>query len=222
MSSLPSRTIPKHVLDFWFGENVFSTPSLMEAGCPDKTPLWWGMKSDFSGPISQQEREGLDSSCRDFEAMIEAAGEDKLIAPEWRTADGLYAQMLLVDQFPRNAFRGSDRAFAHDARAMELSRELINTRSYEKWDSPTPFAFLATPAQHSEDIEDHRLVQQLLEHMETKFGSDNRAVAQLQQHCASHRLVVEKFGRYPHRNELKGRESTPQELAWLADEENLP
>ena len=126
-----------------------------------------------------------------------------------------------MSRSPRNAFRGSDRAFTHDTRAMDLSRKLINSRGYEGWDSPTPFTFLTTPAQHSEDVEDHRLVQQLLEHMDEKFG-DHRAVAQLLEHCVSHRSVVERFGRYPHRNELKGRESTADEKAWLDDEENLP
>ena len=89
---------PKSVLDFWFGVDTFSTPSAMKTGCPDKTPLWWGMKADFSGPISQQEREQLDSSCRDFEALIEAAGSATLTDPEWCTPEGLYAQMLLTDQ----------------------------------------------------------------------------------------------------------------------------
>lgn len=179
------------------------------------------MKPDFSGPADASTRAALDDQCRSFEPLIEAAGSSSLTSAEWQNPAGLYAQMLLTDQFPRNAFRGSERAFAYDSRAMQLANSLIQTKAYEDWDAVSYYTFLSTPAQHSEELADHQLIQTALAHMVAKIGV-NTSTSMILSHANDHREVVERFGRYPHRNEVLGRTSTDEELAWLADTEKLP
>lgn len=76
---------------------------------------------------------------------------------------------------------------------------------------------------HSEDIEDHRFNSIVTDFVEERFGRESPdRVATLQRYMREHTEVVERFGRYPHRNAALGRESTAEELAWLEDEANLP
>lgn len=116
------------------------------------------------------------------------------------------AAVIALDQFPRNMFRGTARAFATDALALSISQRAIETgfdmqlTSKQRW-------FLYMPFQHSED----RAVQVRSIELFTQLGDrDNIGYAQ------RHKEVIDRFGRFPHRNEALGRESTPEERQYIA------
>jgi len=130
---------------------------------------------------------------------------------EWcATAEGSLARVLLLDQFPRNIHRDSPRAFAGDARALATAEFAIDRGfdraldTYGRW-------FLYLPFEHAED----RAMQ---ERSLALFGALSResGLAGPLEWAQKHADVIARFGRYPHRNAIVGRESTPEELAFLA------
>ena len=127
--------------------------------------------------------------------------------------------MILCDQVSRNAFRGTPDAFAFDDAAIVEARKIYADETYKQYQAGH-FMFLFTPSQHSELKTDHDMGLALLEYAEDKFGKDK--FAQMRHHVIEHKAVVDRFGRYPHRNKQLGRDSTPEEEAWLADVDNLP
>lgn len=130
----------------------------------------------------------------------------------WRnSARGCVALCILLDQFPRNMFRGSPQAYATDHLALYVARHALEReldRHVELADAQR--RFLYTPFQHSEDLNDQHLCVRLAkEHIE-----DNSFLDYAEQHLR----VIERFGRFPHRNAILGRPSTPQELDYLSQE----
>mmetsp|Transcript_50278 Transcript_50278/g.98560 ORF Transcript_50278/g.98560 Transcript_50278/m.98560 type:complete len:218 (-) Transcript_50278:55-708(-) len=207
-------TSPQQVLDFWFGEGRWGTPAIV-ASMDSQSKLWWGS-------ASPEESKKIDESAYQFVDAVRACGKGELDKQaEWVTVDGLYAQMLLCDQLSRNCFRGTSEAFAYDTRAMELARQLFDLGAHKHFVLPE-FTFLTCPGQHSEQLADHVLNMQVCAFLQSKVGSDHPYFTLLQQSCQDHKAVVERFGRYPHRNASLGRASTPEEQQWLADYENLP
>jgi uncharacterized protein (DUF924 family) len=129
---------------------------------------------------------------------------------DWATsADGALALVLMFDQFPRNMFRGTPRAFATDAKALHIAALAIE-RGFDQVFTPLKRRFLYLPFEHSENLADQEqclaLFQSLPDHPEKEL-----AVAAAQQH---HQLIAE-FGRFPHRNVWLGRESTAAEQEYL-------
>lgn len=122
------------------------------------------------------------------------------------TAHETLAQILVLDQFPRNMFRDTPRAFATDAVALRLSKEAIASR-LDRILSPTERQFLYMPFQHSEDLEDQAQSVRLYEGLGLE-GAISFA--------RRHKDVIDQFGRFPHRNEILGRVSTPAEQAYLS------
>lgn len=215
---------PREVLSFWFGPgNYWDAAKMSSPGTALATqnPLWWGMRADFSGKLSQDEKAAVDESCRAYAEVIRACGRGELVGPMWESPDGIYAQMLLCDQLSRNSFRGTAEAFAYDAQGAKLARKIFDNRLYEDFEIGH-FTFLLTPGQHSESPDDHEIMVQLIAFMKDKFGVDNPVTKGLESHVNDHKVVIDLFGRYPHRNEALGRENTPEEAAWLGDYDNLP
>ena len=164
----------------------------------------------FDAALDPQERNrrwftkdpGFDSEVRGrFLALYEEGAAGRLAAWKNFTRDCL-ALVILLDQLPRNMFRGEARAFAADALAREAARALL-PRAGELSAEERLFAFL--PFEHSESIEDQRLSCELL----APLG------AELLRYAERHREIIERFGRFPHRNAILGRESTPQEQEFL-------
>jgi uncharacterized protein (DUF924 family) len=111
---------------------------------------------------------------------------------------------VILDQFPRNMFRGTARAFATDPRALAAARHAVERR-YDRVLSPCECTFVYLPFEHAEDLESQRRSLEL-------FGSrdpDNLEWAK------RHYEIVARFGRFPHRNAVLGRESTAEELEFL-------
>lgn len=121
---------------------------------------------------------------------------------------GALAYIILTDQFPRNMFRGDPRAFATDARARHAAEEAIA----HGWDMRIPEPqrqFFYLPLMHSETLEDQDRCIALIESSMPETGKRNLP------HARVHREIIRQFGRFPYRNAALGRDSTPQERAFL-------
>jgi uncharacterized protein (DUF924 family) len=127
----------------------------------------------------------------------------------WRqSADGALALMLLLDQFPRNLFRGSPQAFAGDAIARQRADAAI-AAGFDRTVAPELRPFFYLPFMHSEALADQERSLELYRILHSEGGTDNRAFAQ------DHHAIIARFGRFPHRNAVLGRSTTPEEQAFL-------
>ena len=111
----------------------------------------------------------------------------------------------MLDQFPRNIFRNTSQAFVTDKQAVELTKYAVNN-NYQQNLSPEEQVFLYMPLMHSENRKDQAKCVELF----TKLGKEDNP-----KFAIKHREIIDRFGRFPHRNEILGRESTPQETEFL-------
>ena len=181
----------RDILDFWFSEG------------PDAFRKAWFVRDDaFDAEIR----------CR-FDALLEPAREGALDG--WAaTAEGALALLLVLDQFPRNLHRGTPRAFAADAKAQQVAREAVLARRLDLALAPTQRVFLYLPFEHSEAMADQDLSVALFEGL--RDAPQHRMPGGAIDFAWKHWLVIRRFGRFPHRNAALGRDSTPAELAYLA------
>lgn len=129
------------------------------------------------------------------------------VPPAWLdTPEGFLAAILVLDQFPRNMFRGDARAFATDAEALALAKQAIAEGIAAKL-GPKQRAFIYMPLQHSEDKADQARSVALFTMLGNPLNLD---------FALRHQAVVDRFGRFPHRNAILGRPSTEEEEAFLA------
>jgi uncharacterized protein (DUF924 family) len=149
----------------------------------------------------------FDDDCRDrFHDAHFAAARRELDA--WMdSAEGALALVLLLDQIPRNIFRGSGHAFATDPLARHYAARAL-AAGFDRLCDPALRFFLYMPFEHSEDAADQAHSVGLF----ATLGDDN-----LTGYATAHRDVIARFGRFPHRNRALGRESTPEEEQWLRD-----
>ena len=176
----------------------------MEAPSPELIVGFWrdaGRKAWFTMD------ETFDAAIRErFEATHHAAARGELTG--WlETAEGALALLLLTDQFPRNLWRGSAHAFATDPLARAAAREAI-ARGHHRATALDLRGFFYLPFQHSEDPADHEFGLSLAEALERDGGESARW-------ARHHRDIIERFGRFPHRNATLGRRSTADELTFL-------
>lgn len=149
--------------------------------------------------------EAFDDQCRErFLDVHHAAARREL--ESWRDdADGVLALLILLDQIPRNIFRGSAHAFATDPLALHYAGRAVDAGLDAKVDAELR-AFVYLPFEHSEVLADQQRSVALFATL------DNR---QYQDYAHQHLKVIETFGRFPHRNHALGRVNTPDEQAWL-------
>lgn len=183
-------TEPDSVLDFWFG-------------APDSRDFGWPREAWFRGGPE------FDELCRRSEPAVEEAIAGGFDDWRWRSRHCL-ALILLLDQFPRNIYRGTARAFAGDARARELTRFAL-ARGFDRAAPGALRTFFYLPLEHSESLADQDLSVRLFE----GFGD-----ARSREAVRKHREIIRRFGRFPHRNAALGRASTPEEKAFAAAPEN--
>ena len=124
---------------------------------------------------------------------------------EIATPQRALAAVLVLDQFPRNMFRGTPRAFAADATAREVARRAVDA-GFDAALTPAQRLFLYLPFEHSEDTADQALAVRLIE----PLGNESWTI-----YARAHQSLIERFGRFPHRNAILGRASTPEEEAAL-------
>ncbi len=125
---------------------------------------------------------------------------------EWReSARGRLAEIILLDQFSRNMFRDSPLAFAYDAMALVLAQEAVSVGADRELSS-VERSFMYMPFMHSESLKIHEIAIDLFK----ENGIESSFLLEVK-----HKEVIEKYGRYPHRNSMLGRESTEEELEFL-------
>ncbi|MDT8383635.1 MAG: DUF924 family protein [Gammaproteobacteria bacterium] len=128
---------------------------------------------------------------------------------EWQnTPEGSLALVIVLDQFPLNMFRGEAKSFQTEKKAIEVALSAIN-RGFDKKLEKNHLSFLFMPLMHSENIDHQELSVELFKKYELK---DNITFAE------HHRDIVKKYGRFPHRNQILGRESSEAEIEYLSSE----
>ena len=168
------------VLQFWFHEIP-----------PAK---WWKVDVDFDRLIIER-----------FSELHAQASASELFA--WRAEpEGRLAEVIVLDQFSRNMFRGDRRAFAADPLALALAQEAVAAKA-DLALSPEQRVFLYMPFMHSESPRIHGVAEQLFK----ALGQPGNYDFELR-----HKAIIDQFGRYPHRNAILGRPTTQEELAFLA------
>lgn len=141
-----------------------------------------------------------------FAETLTAASANELF--HWRnTPSGRLAEIIVLDQFSRNIYRDSSLAFRQDSQALALAQEAIR-HGYDKELSTKERRFLYMPYMHSESLKVHEEAILLF----SQAGLEDAYRFEL-----AHKVIIERFGRYPHRNEVLGRVSTPEELVFLKE-----
>ncbi|WP_237065334.1 DUF924 family protein [Microbulbifer guangxiensis] len=191
---------PSEVLEFWFGSDQLQAPA-------DELhqQLWF------------TRNEALDSEMEErFGHLVESALAGEL--EDWRRSlAGELALVLLCDQFTRNVYRGTARAFAGDALALEVALTVIE-RGDDRELGLFQRAFLGMPLEHaeSEDMQQRSVGYFNQLRMDYLDGATGAAQAEsFYQYALAHQKVIDEFGRYPHRNAPLGRETTTAEQKWL-------
>ena len=179
------------VLDFWFG-----APDSADYGSACKA---WFAKDD-----------AFDAGIRDrFGVLIERGLRGEL--ESWADAPrSALAQIILLDQFTRNAFRGTARSFAGDARALAAASRMAGSRQ----DDALPAfmrGFVYLPFEHAEGLAMQDEAIRLFKRLVVEAPDQ----ASMLDYAQRHHAIIERFGRFPHRNELLGRQSTAEELDFL-------
>lgn len=181
------------VLDHWFGA----------AGSPEHgrlRELWFRKNEATDREIAQR-----------FGALIERALRGELAG--WAAQPGsALAQIVLLDQFTRNAFRGTPRAFAGDARALRAAMAMVGSRQDEAL-PPVQRAFVYLPFEHAEGL----AMQEEAVRLFTRLTDAAPEMRDMLDFAHRHRDVVLRFGRFPHRNAILGRQSTADETAFLRE-----
>jgi uncharacterized protein (DUF924 family) len=188
------------VLDDWFGRLG-----------PDGLPAETKRRRWFQGGAA------LDAELRErFGAEVEAglAGRREAWAA---TPRGRLALVILLDQFPRNIFRGTPRAFAGDARALRHAQAAVAAGEDTRL-APVERQFLYLPFEHAEDAEQQARSVALFERLAGQVAPPVReGFDEALDYARRHRVVIERFGRFPARNAALGRDATPEERAFLAE-----
>jgi uncharacterized protein (DUF924 family) len=180
------------VLDFWFG-----APSSETFGQARRE---WFVKDDaFDQQIRQR-----------FGATIAQAVAGGLREWDEEGAQGTLARLLVLDQFTRNAHRNTPGAFEGDALALAAARQLADSAADQQL-PPQQRAFAYMPFEHAEDA---RMQERSVE-LFTRLAAEHPGFAEMLDYAHRHRGVIARFGRFPHRNEILGRASTPEEIEFL-------
>lgn len=169
----------ENVLTFWFEE---STPK-----------QWFEKSAKFDSTVTQR-----------FAEMMEQAAKGELAY--WRVSiRGRLAEIIILDQFSRNIWRDTPKAFAQDNMALVLAQEAIKQADYNLL-TLSQRKFILMPFMHSES----RFIHQQAVELFRGLGDDNTLNFEMQ-----HKAIIDRFGRYPHRNEILGRTSTKDEITFL-------
>jgi uncharacterized protein (DUF924 family) len=176
------------VLEFWFGERPHAPRE-----------VWFRKDPAFDAEIRER-----------FGELIEAALAGRLDHWELAGPESALALLIILDQFTRNAFRDTARMFAGDERALALARRLVESGADRRL-SPVQRSFAYLPFEHAESLAEQdrgvALFDELRAYPESAGAYD---------WAVRHRDVIRRFGRFPHRNEILGRPSTADEVAFLA------
>ena len=178
------------ILEFWFGK-----PDEVDYGKSRK--VWFTKNPEFDDEVRSRFLNVHNQA---------AAGE----LNDWNaTPQGCLALIILLDQFPRNMFRGQPQAFATDPQALAYARHAV-TQGFDKELPKLQRWFVYLPFEHSENLADQRQCVELCEQL-----GDEPEMREAIDYAYRHLRVIERFGRFPHRNQILGRETTPEEAEFL-------
>jgi len=167
------------ILDFWFQQI--------------EPKSWWAADPAFDAQVRER-----------FITVMEQAAKAELFA--WRaTAKGRLAEIIVLDQFSRNVYRNTPKAFAQDPMALVLAQEAVAKGILNEL-NPDERAFVLLPYMHSES----RSIHVQAEHLYREWAPENNYRFEVR-----HKEIIDRFGRYPHRNTILNRESTIEELEFL-------
>ena len=192
-------TDPVEVLDFWFADSLTNSDTLAE-----RRAIWFMGGSDVDQLITEM-----------FGTLpdVALAGELQHWTTDTRNA---LALVLVLDQFPRNIYRNTARAYHYDSAGLDLAVKIID-QSLNLDLHPIEQSFLFLPLQHSEALDDQTRAVQLYETLTTQSSGAYREGAKNSLNYAKrHCDIIRRFGRFPHRNAILGRDSTEAEIDFLA------
>lgn len=180
----------EEILNFWFG-----LPD--EQGYGSARQFWFTQDPEFDLKVQTR-----------FQKDYELAASGKL--NDWKNSpQSCLALIILLDQFPRNMFRGEAKSFATDCQALEVAKHAVD-RGFDRELLPLQRCFIYLPFEHSENIENQHLAVELFNQLR-EYPECNEAI----NYSIQHLKVIERFGRFPHRNKILGRETTPEEAEFL-------
>ena len=173
---------PQTVIDFWFAETT--------------RPHWFAKSAAFDHLIVER-----------FGAVLQQAAAGELA--HWRaTLEGRLAEIIVLDQFSRNAYRDTPQSFAQDGMALVLAQEAVAQPDFEQM-PPERRKFMLMPYMHSESVAIHAQAIPLFVALDDAYTLDFEI---------RHQAIVDRFGRYPHRNGILGRKSSAEEAEFLQQE----
>ena len=182
------------VLRFWFADEPGSKETMLQS-------RWFFPTPEFDRLCTTR-----------FLASYEDAAYGRL--EDWKNGPrSCLALVLLLDQFPRNMFRATARAFATDPKARELSRHAIES-GFDRKLSPLMRMFLYLPLEHSENLDDQLESVRL----SSALAAENHDYSEILEYAEQHLEIIRRFGRFPGRNNALGRQSTQEEVNFLKDQ----
>ena len=186
------------ILDYWFGD-LGKGYSASE----DRYRLWFAKNPDIDGSIRDT-----------FLSDIEAA--DRGEYDNWQdSAKGCLAIIILFDQFTRNIFRGTLEAFAYDPKALAMAKQMVE-KKMDKQLTLVERQFVYLPFEHSEKLEDQKKLLELVDSMYADAPENKEtSLDGFKEYAIKHYDIIKRFGRFPHRNAILGRESTTEEIEFL-------
>jgi uncharacterized protein (DUF924 family) len=187
------------ILTFWLG-NGQTAQEISD----EKKAMWWAKNEQIDQEISGR-----------FRAVVESVANSDL--DHWReSAKGILASIICTDQFPRNMFRGSAKSFAYDSLALSMAQQAVATQTDLDL-LPIQRVFVYLPFEHSEDIAMQHESKELFVKLHGEVGAEDKELfASYIDFAQRHLEIVDRFGRFPHRNEILGRESSSEEKEFLA------
>lgn len=183
----------QEILWFWFGD-----PEDPSSEYGQQRRVWFKKDTAFDGTIRQQ-----------FLTDYEQASTGALATWRQKPRSSL-ALVILLDQFPRNLFRGEARSFASDRAAQDTAYYAL-AQSYDQQVLPVERIFFYLPLEHSENLADQERSVELVRSLHAIHPEFESTL----DYALRHRQVIQRFGRFPHRNEILGRETTPEEAEFL-------
>jgi uncharacterized protein (DUF924 family) len=186
------------ILVYWFGTSADDADVVRE-----KSSLWWKKDPETDAEIRRR-----------FEQTVEA--ETRGALESWSGSPrGQLARTLLCDQFPRNMYRDTPRAFAGDGRARQIARALLDLGTDRKL-RRIERVFVYLPFEHSENAQDQATSVRLFSALRDEASNVEKATYEnYLGYALKHQAIIDRFGRFPHRNRILGRESSPEERGFL-------
>lgn len=189
----------QRILQFWFGEEVSN-----QAIAKSQAALWWSKNAVIDAQMRAE-----------FSDWLDAAAKGALV--HWQQQPASYlALIILLDQFPRNIYRGTASAFAYDTQALSLAQQGV-ANGLDQQLTPIQRVFFYLPLEHAEDLAAQEQAISLFAQLEQMVSPAEQALfAGYTEFARKHRDIIARFGRFPHRNAILGRRSSAEELAFLS------